>query len=412
MTTSSEIKHQFAKTKICKHFLENKCLNTKNCNYAHVLEELRPLPNLKNTKLCKSLKKNVPCNNPNCKYAHEIEKLQPTTDLATYKTTLCYFWKKKKCMNQGKCRFAHGIEEIRPFKCGIEALSEHRRGRSDRLCGGGDKKNVGGEKRNARSGRRNVQHPRRNPCFNTHVIESQQARQEEQQTEGQGKKEPEEVAMEEGMEEGNIRELLANLNLFDSLPTIENDLSSFDESFLNFIQNEDLNFNIFPTMEETNYSMLNYDDVELYRSLDSLPFDINLVNFDYLLRENENQIWGTNKEGGVSRGAGMSIGTTASTTVSTAVYTRTYTPTDTGAHTPADTGTHTPTDAGTHTPIDADTHTPTDMGIFPLADGSANSSSFNYEPATEELTDAEFLNDLYKSIKEELSKNFANVYSY
>ncbi|SPJ10500.1 zinc finger C-x8-C-x5-C-x3-H type, putative [Plasmodium sp. DRC-Itaito] len=116
MNVSSDIKYQFSKTKICKHFLEQKCLNTHNCNYAHVLGELRPLPNLMNTKLCKSYKKNIPCTNPNCTYAHKVENLQPTTDLSTYKTSLCYFWKRKKCMNEGKCRFAHGIEEIRPLK--------------------------------------------------------------------------------------------------------------------------------------------------------------------------------------------------------------------------------------------------------------------------------------------------------
>ncbi|GAB66018.1 hypothetical protein PCYB_081790, partial [Plasmodium cynomolgi strain B] len=107
MNQPADIKYQFTKTKICRHFLENRCMNKENCNYAHVLEELRPLPNLENTKLCKSVKKKIPCYNPNCKYAHRIEKLQPSTDLATYKTTLCYFWKKKKCMNQDKCRFAH-----------------------------------------------------------------------------------------------------------------------------------------------------------------------------------------------------------------------------------------------------------------------------------------------------------------
>ncbi|SOV77072.1 zinc finger C-x8-C-x5-C-x3-H type, putative [Plasmodium sp. gorilla clade G3] len=116
MNASSDIKYQFSKTKICKHFLEQKCLNKHNCNYAHVLGELRPLPNLMNTKLCKSYKKNIPCTNPNCTYAHKVENLQPTTDLSTYKTSLCYFWKRKKCMNEEKCRFAHGIEEIRPLK--------------------------------------------------------------------------------------------------------------------------------------------------------------------------------------------------------------------------------------------------------------------------------------------------------
>ncbi|KYN99462.1 putative zinc finger C-x8-C-x5-C-x3-H type [Plasmodium gaboni] len=116
MNITSDIKYQFSKTKICKHFLEQKCLNTHNCNYAHVLGELRPLPNLMNTKLCRSYKKNIPCINPNCKYAHKVENLQPTTDLSTYKTSLCYFWKRKKCMNEEKCRFAHGIEEIRPLK--------------------------------------------------------------------------------------------------------------------------------------------------------------------------------------------------------------------------------------------------------------------------------------------------------
>lgn len=122
MSAENTVMSQFMKTKICEHFLQNRCKNGEKCRYAHTREELKPLPNLTNTKLCKSLKTNTPCTDPNCKYAHEVEQLEPSTNLVSYKTSVCYFWKKNKCLNQNKCRFAHGIKELRSEKVGKDKI--------------------------------------------------------------------------------------------------------------------------------------------------------------------------------------------------------------------------------------------------------------------------------------------------
>ncbi|CRG95905.1 zinc finger protein, putative [Plasmodium gallinaceum] len=112
--TLSLIKQQFFKTKMCP-FQKNKnyCLNESNCHYAHSIDELKPMPDLRNTKLCDYIKKKIPCRNVNCKFAHDINTLKPSVHLATYKSTICSFWGKGKCFNGNKCRFAHGSEDIK-----------------------------------------------------------------------------------------------------------------------------------------------------------------------------------------------------------------------------------------------------------------------------------------------------------
>ncbi|CRH00680.1 zinc finger protein, putative [Plasmodium relictum] len=112
--TLSLIKQQFFKTKMCP-FQKNKnyCLNESNCHYAHSVDELKPMPDLRNTKLCDYIKKKIPCRNANCKFAHDIDTLKPSVHLATYKSTICSFWGKGKCFNGNKCRFAHGNEDIK-----------------------------------------------------------------------------------------------------------------------------------------------------------------------------------------------------------------------------------------------------------------------------------------------------------
>ncbi|SBT45008.1 zinc finger protein, putative [Plasmodium ovale wallikeri] len=121
--TLSLIKKQFFKTKMCP-FQKNKnyCLNESNCHYAHSVDELKPMPDLRNTKLCDYIKKKVPCRDINCKFAHDIDTLKPSVHLATYKSTICSFWGKGKCFNGNKCRFAHGNDDIKTNE-GIDALA-------------------------------------------------------------------------------------------------------------------------------------------------------------------------------------------------------------------------------------------------------------------------------------------------
>ncbi|ETB58311.1 hypothetical protein YYC_03943 [Plasmodium yoelii 17X] len=112
--TLSLIKKQFFKTKMCP-FQKNKnyCLNESDCHYAHSIDELKPMPDLRNTKLCDYIKKKMPCKDVNCKFAHDTETLKPSVHLATYKSTICSFWGKGKCFNGNKCRFAHGTNDIK-----------------------------------------------------------------------------------------------------------------------------------------------------------------------------------------------------------------------------------------------------------------------------------------------------------
>ncbi|CAD2099923.1 zinc finger protein, putative [Plasmodium vinckei] len=112
--TLSLIKKQFFKTKMCP-FQKNKnyCLNESDCHYAHSIDELKPMPDLRNTKLCDYIKKKLPCKDINCKFAHDTEMLKPSVHLATYKSTICSFWGKGKCFNGNKCRFAHGTNDIK-----------------------------------------------------------------------------------------------------------------------------------------------------------------------------------------------------------------------------------------------------------------------------------------------------------
>ncbi|CRG94143.1 zinc finger C-x8-C-x5-C-x3-H type, putative [Plasmodium gallinaceum] len=227
MSVSSEIKYQFARTKICKHFLENKCLNKDNCNYAHVLEELRPLPNLINTKLCKSLKKNEVCNIPNCKYAHKIEHLQPSTNLSTYKTTMCYFWKKKKCMNESKCRFAHGIKEIRPLNIKKKTVKE-----------------------------KNLLESKENVDLDTDEC---------------------------------IRNLLSNVLFFENLSTIKKDLLSSGNDFLNNYKNFNLDNSAFSISRGNNYSNSNYTEKSEHHSLDTFFLERNIPNLNYIPSKKENE---------------------------------------------------------------------------------------------------------------------------
>ncbi|GAW80509.1 hypothetical protein, conserved [Plasmodium gonderi] len=303
MNQSAEIKHQFSKTKICRHFLENRCTNKGNCNYAHVLEELRPLPNLENTKLCKSIKKKVPCLNPNCKYAHRIETLQPSTNLATYKTTLCYFWKKKKCMNQDKCRFAHGIEEIRPLRVPNEM------------------KNV--ETQLPLTDRND------NSCVEKHQQKMKQKGQQKKELctvygKKWGKKWGPNEGKSKGKYEGNIWEengrkywnsekhiartdhtteknfnllleeetpqnVTTNLSLFDNTPTLENGLFQLNENFLNIYNRATSKVNAWPTSQKKTYSDAHEQNETNVKkeSMENFILDMGFMNFDYLMDDTE-----------------------------------------------------------------------------------------------------------------------------
>ncbi|SCN61799.1 zinc finger C-x8-C-x5-C-x3-H type, putative [Plasmodium chabaudi chabaudi] len=318
MNTSIEIKHQFSKTKICKHFLENKCTNKKNCNFAHVLEELKPLPDLKNTKLCSSLKKNIPCNNHLCAYAHGIENLQPSTNLSTYKTNLCYFWKKKKCMNQWKCRFAHGIEEIRPLKTESQISLQTKRNWNDQInkkIENKTPKKIGKKKENI-------------------ITKDTQKIFEKIQKEKQKKEEiyyaTESVNWDFNLNKNNSKHkhemfnnkkeirnskddssMMYNFKLLENLSTIDSDFSYFDDCFMYGNDKDNINdnkvansyFDIFPNMYmndypisgdkqicgSTNCSSKNnsYNYIQIFEGDENISYDMSSFNFGFLTQKND-----------------------------------------------------------------------------------------------------------------------------
>ncbi|SCO66799.1 zinc finger C-x8-C-x5-C-x3-H type, putative [Plasmodium vivax] len=342
MNQPADIKYQFTKTKICRHFLENRCVNKDNCNYAHVLEELRPLPNLQNTKLCKSVKKKIPCCNPNCKYAHKIEKLQPSTDLATYKTTLCYFWKKKKCMNQDKCRFAHGIEEIRPLRIPKEGKTERaslplsdtdsslgtqqhqqkgkpsakrtkeggmlpgkkwgkqwdRRGGNmwgrDAGRGGGKREGKVWEDRSGkawedRSG--DMWEDRSGKAWeNRSGSKWSNERESNRTTQRTAERTAERTNQRDNflLEEERVPNILSNIHLFENSPVMENDLFQLNDNFLNICNSVSLDSDaLYTPPGETYSSEHEQKESDENNSWEDSVVDLNFLNLDYLNDEED-----------------------------------------------------------------------------------------------------------------------------
>lgn len=152
LSSAPEWQAQFFKTKLCPLFVSDikdseeslqyganvgnasgVCLSGESCRFAHSLEELRPLPDLRKTKLCSSYSKRVACKNSKCPFAHSPRELR-TSSSVFYKVTLCNFYKNGRCWNGSNCRFAHGNDELRnsDLPHPPAAPSKNRCNRSDR----------------------------------------------------------------------------------------------------------------------------------------------------------------------------------------------------------------------------------------------------------------------------------------
>lgn len=68
----------FLKTKMCKFAAEGRCRRGEACAYAHKVEELVPMPDLRRTKLCSALLNQGCCNEPSCRFAHSRRELRDT----------------------------------------------------------------------------------------------------------------------------------------------------------------------------------------------------------------------------------------------------------------------------------------------------------------------------------------------
>jgi hypothetical protein len=66
----------FMKTKMCKFHILGMCAKGRECQFAHCMDEMNPLPDLYRTKLCKNLINTGKCDNPTCKYAHNKVELR------------------------------------------------------------------------------------------------------------------------------------------------------------------------------------------------------------------------------------------------------------------------------------------------------------------------------------------------
>merc|ERR1719262_1024824 len=64
------------KTKMCKFHILGRCNEGPDCQFAHSMEEMNPLPDLYRTKLCKNLINTGKCDSPSCKYAHNKVELR------------------------------------------------------------------------------------------------------------------------------------------------------------------------------------------------------------------------------------------------------------------------------------------------------------------------------------------------
>merc|ERR1719181_669586 len=82
-TSRAERSAGFAKTRLCKFFLEGKCTRGKKCTFAHGEEDKEEQSQPLCMKLCKTLIATGRCKNPNCKYAHSKEDIAAAKQFTT-----------------------------------------------------------------------------------------------------------------------------------------------------------------------------------------------------------------------------------------------------------------------------------------------------------------------------------------
>mmetsp|Transcript_33967 Transcript_33967/g.73444 ORF Transcript_33967/g.73444 Transcript_33967/m.73444 type:complete len:273 (-) Transcript_33967:209-1027(-) len=113
--TRLTVLEQHLKTRICKFWLEGKCLRDQ-CLFAHGEEELRAPPDLSRTVLCRQFAKYGFCVRENCMFAHESQVVEKGDTDTAYKTRLCNFAfaEGQLCRFGDQCRQAHSVAELRP----------------------------------------------------------------------------------------------------------------------------------------------------------------------------------------------------------------------------------------------------------------------------------------------------------
>lgn len=101
---------QLHKTKFCTYHLKGACHYGTECAFAHSCVELQVTPDLRKTRICKAFLEGK-CMDPGCDFAHGEEELISTG--LFHKKSLCKWNEKGRCRNGDQCRFAHGTSELR-----------------------------------------------------------------------------------------------------------------------------------------------------------------------------------------------------------------------------------------------------------------------------------------------------------
>lgn len=76
--SSELVRRQLYKTKMCAFYNVGKCTRGTLCAFAHSVQELRPLPDLRFTRLCELTKRGDICRDVNCTFAHSLNDLRTT----------------------------------------------------------------------------------------------------------------------------------------------------------------------------------------------------------------------------------------------------------------------------------------------------------------------------------------------
>jgi len=72
----ARMRNKFYKIKMCHFAATGACKKPHNCSFAHTLEELLPMPDLRNTKTCPNMLSDGTCEDQHCRFAHAKDELR------------------------------------------------------------------------------------------------------------------------------------------------------------------------------------------------------------------------------------------------------------------------------------------------------------------------------------------------
>ncbi|KAH8741087.1 asparagine-rich protein [Cryptosporidium ryanae] len=111
-SSSELVRRQLYKTKMCAFYNVGKCTRGNLCAFAHSVQELRPLPDLRFTRLCELTKRGDVCRDINCTFAHSLNDLRtteipptPLNEINILKATDHPTIKRINSSNELKCKF-------------------------------------------------------------------------------------------------------------------------------------------------------------------------------------------------------------------------------------------------------------------------------------------------------------------